>query len=955
MTRVTGVVSVSLCAALAWTVPAFADDAAAETAAESAEPASKPRKEAIEEITVTGSLVPRVRTDGPQAVTVIGRAEIESLGVQSPVDLIDRLPANAGSEFRSDAFKAGGQYGTANINLRGLGLGTTLVLVDGRRQPLSGVVSNDGASFVDINDIPLQMIERVEVLKEGAAATYGSDAVAGVVNFITRKNIEGFEVNTQFQTTTEDGQREQGVAGIWGWGNDRTRLQVFANYFNANELESEDRSFTQALRGADGRFLPNNRSPFGFSSLGAPGAQQPFIFDPMTGLAVPQGGLIPDKDCEAVGGVMAAGGTRCGFEFADNFNLAENEQRAKYAFTFSHDFSEALSVSFKWNYAFNKIDDVGQSPSFPPSTQFRIPGDSPFNTDPMDRDTLYVGRPLAERFPTQRAFYDNRTNRYELGLNGDLGDTWSWDLNASYARSRRDVEQVDTFRSEFALALAGFGGPDCQFLPEINLLGNVNSADVGGRQVDQSQAGVGNCKYFNPNGTAFLNPAQANDLSVIQNFTGSLEDSTTTSLQVIDWVLTGNLLELKTGPVGVAFGAQFRRETYDVSRNADGTARQGPARFIFLGGGDEFNSDRHVTSLFSELNIPVRDDLELQAALRFEDYNRGGVGSSVDPKLAFRYQPVEWLGVRGSFSTTFRAPTLSQQRSQRTENEVIRDVFNTGFLPIDSRGSEDLKPEEADVYNFGVQFKPSDRLSFGVDYFRIDFNDLVVVENAQQLVATENALNGGTAMGSLAGMCSDPNFQRGKGVTRDENFKDLMGRCAISRVTTDFVNQDSVLTDGIDVSMVYDFEVTGLDTLRLRSDLTHLIQYDIDTDAGTIKAAGQRNEGNFARALPKWRVNAGFDSQLGAHSAGFTVRYTSSYEDDDRVRGNGFTDRIDDHTTVDLYYAYEFSQFNATMQVGVIDVFNREPPFVNTDFNFDSRTADARGRRVYANLTWRYN
>ena len=931
-----------MCASLVMGGVALADEsdsAVSKDRSSTEKEAKKPTE--IEEITVTGSYIKRTRTDGPQAVEVVDRADIAIAGIQSPVDLIEKLSVNAGSEFRSDAFKAGGQYGTANVNLRGLGLGTTLVLVDGRRQVLSGVVSNDGASFVDINNIPLQMIERVEVLKEGAAATYGSDAVAGVVNFITRRDFEGFELSSQFQTTTSDGQREQGLSGLWGWGNDKSHLQLFANYFNQNELESEDRSFTQANRGPDGRFL-GSRSPFGFSSLGNPGALAPRIVNPQSG-AVTVGATVRDPGCEQAGGVNAPG-NRCAFEFADNFNLAENEQRAKYAVTFRHDFSEEVSLSVKWNYALNKIDDVGQSPSFPPSTQFLVPAANPGNF--LGVDANFIGRPRAEADGTRRAFYDYRTERREIGLTGQLSDSWSYDTNLSYARSKRRSDIGDTLRSEFALALAGFGGTGCNFAPSTNLLGNVNPLDVSDRSIDNSQAGQGNCSFFVPGSRAFLNPALANDIDVINSFNGRLKDTTTTSLYIIDGVVSGELFELPAGPVGMAVGLQFRRETYDVSRNADSVR---PDRFNFLAGGTEFNSDRETYAAFTELSIPVRSDLELQLALRYEDYTSSKIGSSVDPKISFRWQPTEMLGFRGGFSTTFRAPTLNQQLSERTENEVIRDVANTGFLPIDNRGSTIVTPEEADVYNFGIQFTPTDRINLSLDYFRIDFSDLVVSENAQNIVDAENRLNG-----ALAGRCDTPGFQASAQITRDPTFKSDVGVCPINRIEARFVNQNAVITDGIDLGMTYDMEVSGFDQVRLTTNFTHLIQYDIKTANGTIKGAGQRNEANFARALPKWRANIGLNTAFGPHGAGISMRYVSSYTDDDRVAGSGFTNRIDDHTTYDIYYSYDLSRYDAQLQVGIQDLFNREPPFVNTDFNFDSRTADARGRRAYANMTIRF-
>jgi outer membrane receptor protein involved in Fe transport len=936
------------CSALAAATPSLAEETAKQQAAAPADGtdvksnAPAPR-ESIEEITVTGSYIKRPRTDGPQSVEVVGLAQIEALGVQSAVDVLEKLNVNAGSEFRSDAFKAGGQYGTANVNLRGLGLGTTLVLVDGRRQVLSGVVSNDGSSFVDINNIPLAMIERVEVLKEGAAATYGSDAVAGVVNFITKRDFTGFELKTQYQSTTQSQQVEQGVSGLVGFGNEVTNFQVFVNYFDSNPLESEERSFTQALRGGDGRFLAN--SPFGSSTLGNPGALR-LRNDPANPRPNQPGPTIRDPLCEAAGGVNAAGG-RCGYEFADNFNLAEDEKRTKYGAVFRHEFSDALQLTLKGNFAHNTIDDVGQSPSFPPSTQFVVPASNPGNF--LGAEALFVGRPRGELGGTRRFDYDYKTFRYELDLTGDLNDTWTWDTNLSYARSIRDANVGDTLRSEFALALAGYGGPNCRFTPQDddNLAGNLNRLDVAGRIPDptRSQAGVGDCKFFVPGSKGLLDPAFINSGEVIDAFNGRLREDTATGLLVADGVVSGTLMQLPAGPLGLALGYQFRRETYDVSRNADSVRTD---RFIFLAGGSEFNSDRNVQALFSELNIPLLDNLELQAAIRFEDYNDDS-GSSVDPKLAFKWQAAEWLGVRGSFSTTFRAPTLNQQLSERTENEVISDIANVGFLPIDNRGNAFLSPEEADVYNFGLQFTPNDRFTAELDYFRIDFTDLVVSENAQNIVDAERAPN--KARG-IDGKCDDPNFIASDQVFRDPRFKTDTGVCPISRIEARFVNQDAVLTDGIDLNMTYQLDVPGLDGFSLTTNLTHLIQYDIQTDSGTVKGAGSRNERSSARALPKWRANIGFLAQRGSHSGGLTWRYISSYDDDDRRMG--FGKRIDDDTTWDLYYAYEFSQLNATLQVGMFDIFNNEPPFVNTDFNFDSRTHDARGRRVYANLTYRY-
>ena len=156
-------------------------------------------EEEVEEVVVTGSYIKSSPTDGASPVEIVDRSEIDDLGATSIADITNNIAVNSGSENRSDSFTQGGTQGTSNINLRGLGLSSTLVLVDGRRHTVAGATANDGSVFVNTSMIPVVALDRVEILKEGAASVYGSDAVAGVVNYIFRRDFEGFEMEVSRQ------------------------------------------------------------------------------------------------------------------------------------------------------------------------------------------------------------------------------------------------------------------------------------------------------------------------------------------------------------------------------------------------------------------------------------------------------------------------------------------------------------------------------------------------------------------------------------------------------------------------------------------------------------------------------------------------------------------------------------------------------------------------------------
>ena len=195
----------------------------------------------IEEVLVTGSYLKSSAKDGASPIVVVDRDNIDQMGAMSISDITRNMTANSGAENVPDSFTSGSTQGTSNVNLRGLGLGSTLVLVNGRRNTLAAAVANDGSSFVDTSMIPAIAIERVEVLKEGAAAVYGSDAIAGVVNYITRSDFEGTEIGVFQQSTTSDSQTDTQISFLQGWADERTNVVVAAQYMDRSNLSGADR------------------------------------------------------------------------------------------------------------------------------------------------------------------------------------------------------------------------------------------------------------------------------------------------------------------------------------------------------------------------------------------------------------------------------------------------------------------------------------------------------------------------------------------------------------------------------------------------------------------------------------------------------------------------------------------------------------------------------------------
>jgi len=979
----------------------------------------------LEEIVVTGSYIRRTTEAGAGApLSIIDRSDIDRIGASNIKDIIQTLTINTGSQNNPDAFTQNLTTGTSNFNLRGLGVSSTLVLLNGRRQVVGGAPTDDGLLFVDTASlVPQIAIQRLEIVKDGAAALYGSDAVAGVVNFITRNDFEGLELDAEFKAVTDEGASESvRVGGIAGSGFDdgRGHAVVAFEYFDQSELTTNERRLSPKFGpdvsaiGQPGTFAP--AFPLllqaGQVDLATAGAQlQALLTSPGAGEAVDSGfddfftdlatvgGFtgsvgIPDPGCpeqpvaegplrNSVQSQTPTGLNICALDFGNAFNLTPTQTRFQGFARTRYELSEYAEFYGEFGFARNR-SERNNSPTFPTLNTFVIGASDPANSlvgappnpfNPFNVDLFGLFRPLGVgEFP--ESDHDADTFRVTAGFRGDFADDWRYDINFVRGISDFDLKIRDALADRLFFALNGLGGPDCP-------PGGSGTDPATGQPAVRGQ---GSCMFFNPFASANL--AAPGD-TVIDPATG-LPVPVANSPEVLDDILafgridfesrlwTGNALvsgtlpdavALPGGPIGVAIGGQFRREEYGQAFS-DNLNR---GNFLFINGAgsslQDFRGTRNTWAGFIEVAFPFTDWLEITAAGRIEDTQT--VESSLDPKVSAIVRPMEGLQLRGSFSTSFRAPTILQQISTgATTLAQLTDPLlgNTAFVGVFTEGNLDLEPEESDQFNVGFTYEPEPNFRIEFDFWHFDFSDVIVQEDPQAL------LNSIAAEQGADGLIGDPRITRAQGLP------------LLTQIRTEFVNAPSLETNGIDFGMTWQYDAGMFGTITPFIDGTLITEYEIaDPSLGeVVDGKGSRNFLNIGAPTPPLRFNAGLTWNLGAHSLFGVARFIDNFEDDQNcVRSDASISRtspasdfrafdplagqcdpgfeiakVDEHLTVDLQYTLAVHELvrlpgdsPLTLSAGAINITDHAPPFVNTNSGFATRVHDPRGRLIYARLT----
>jgi len=855
----------------------------------------------LEEVVITGSYIKGSGTDEATPVDVLDSDYIQKQGALTIGELTQKLAVNSGAENNPDSFTAGGTQGTSNVNLRGLGLTSTLVLVNGKRQTIAGAVANDGSVFVDTATIPMAALERVEILKEGATATYGSDAVAGVVNFILRDDFEGLEVSVGHQKAESSDQTTDDVSVLAGFGiGDNTNVILSGSFMQQDPMSSAERSYTTI----------NAVSTLGrsFLNLGGLAPGLPVFIEGTGDYAgtYGPGETIPDANCEANGGIYGAafipslGGQKCGFLYGPRFNLVNEEERTNVYAAITHDMDNGVTVRGELGFAKNEVLDNPQSPSYP---ALNFPTIAPGQAgSPFNGFVRWYGRPLGAEAPSPLAPRNSEFLRASLDVSGSLDDgEWDWNASVTYSENDREGWQPDTIASRLTDALAG-------------------------------QGGASGTESFN-----IFDPSQ-NSQSLIDYISAQTYTNTITDLTVADLVVSGPL-EIASGrTINVAYGAQFRNEGFQTLRDDISTQQIDPQTgilqdvdLIFLGGGTEPSASRDSFAAFAEANIPITDSLEMSVAARYEALESD---SSLDPKLALRWQVTDELVVRGSMSTAFREASLVQQFNRGTSLQGLVDPLGGGgalFIRVLTEGDTNLKPETSTNTNLGVVWTPSDNFNMRVDWWQFDYEDVITIENAQ---------------GKLS---ADPN---GPDIRRNDSGQ-LQG------VSTNFINAATVETDGVDVSADWNIPAGDMGDFGVQLAYSHFLSYEIpDGNGGVTDVVGSFNHDNFVRSMPQKKWNLTADWERGNHSAAMVVYYVDSYKTGRAVPASaqalGFNSGISNWRTMDLSYNYNFNlgDTQAVFTLGGKNVFDKEAPRVYdaANFSYDPKHHDPRGRMFFARV-----
>ena len=974
--------------------------------------------EAIEEVVVTGSYLKRNAADSPSPLSVVTSADIEDIGASDVSEIIQAMPWSSGSQTRASTFQGEGADGRNNVNLRNLGHGATLPLVNGRRHVPSWYNGRGNAS-VNVNGlVPNIALERVEVVKDGASALYGSDAIAGVVNFITKRDFEGFDFSYQFTTDDKTGEGDANQAGfIWGVQGDRGGIVASASFLNRDEINVDDDygrfgGTTLSSTGNPGRLTPiagqdviwaaNGLFPGQIVDLEETSNNANPPRDPL-GLSYGQA----DVNCEDAaaterGGALGNLFNRCVYDYGSFFSIQAEESMRKFMVEGHYDVTDNLEVTFEFAHNEAEFDRLNSlNPNAPALTiPTQVPyldanGNQAFAPNPGSVEDAFrrgiepieyanLTRLLGGTRNTPRQFrpLDTFTNRNRsdsrmvLGLTYDfqIGDK-AWVLNAHYTASdhrEASTQAQDTLSSHMELAISGRGGPNCDVINGVPGAGNAAYAASGG------DFDSGDCYFFNPFGNHQYdrngNQTIDHDLNLVnpaelyQWLQGRASQDGDFRERVMEIVAAGDLVDTDSGPIGLAVGFQRRRDSGDQIFDSGLTANN--LDFVF--GAQDWSGALTTTAIFAEVSIPIGDRFEVNAAVRYEDFDEIGE-STTDPKLSLLWRPTDSLSIRGSAGSSFRAPSLLQSFGKLTTVANQQDVVGgTTFKPSLSDGNPNLTPETADNWNVGLSWVPTEGMlegfSLDIDYWNYEYEDIITRESSARLLREDNAAleayvaanAGATFVDAVAAGVGN----RAQIVRNDQAI--------LLRILPTFFNADSADISGIDLNLGYRWD-NSWGNWRAGLQVAYFDEYEVTSNGVTYDGVGNYNSQTpVARPLAEWKANGTLSWSKDNHRAYMIVKHIDELESDIPAGTRGFfgavaalagnpsiqrdlrDTKIESMTTVDVQYTYSFGETafmsDANVTLGIQNVFDEEPPVISVVTAYDGRLHDGRGRIWFARV-----
>ena len=904
-------------------------------------------------VVITGSRIRVDPLDQIAPITTVGAEEIDKTGLTSTADILQRLPIASGGlnqrnnnsgNFGNPPDGGGVGAGAAEIDLRYLGSRRVLVLVDGIRW-VQGASASGVPGSVDLNTIPSSMIERIEVLQEGASPIYGSDAIAGVVNIITKKHQDGLEASAEIGGYEDGDGVTQEYNLSFGINSDRTNAVLGLSYLNQDGVLSADRPTTAFP-------TPNSSSCLaGGCSSGTPLGRF-IVTDPntersldMTLRAALAPGVVPAYNPANPTG---AASPFKNFTTADRFNfqpfnyVATPSERLGLFATIEHEFADNLKFSGKATYVNRRsANQAAPLPLFvgPDAgngnllDQVTVDATNPYNPFGFDLEAgtlTFIGRRLVEAGPRHYA-QDVNTFNVTGTLSGDvnlLDRNWFWDANAVW--SRNTAEQTFT--------------------------GNVNAQRVQQALGPIAQC-TGSCVPLNLfGGAGTITPAQLAFIGFVQH------DSSQQELRDFSANVTGDLFELPAGPLQVAFGLEHRQTKGSFQPDAivaAGLSSDIPAQ--------PAAGSIDVDEAYVEFNIPVLKDMAFAKELSFSvagrtfDYSTSGSDSTI--KAGAVYRPVDDVLLRASWGQGFRAPSIGELfgSASRFDQEVVDPCSNfltqsttiranciargvpangsyTQLNPqiaVITSGNQNLTPESSESWNAGAVWSPeflkdqtwTRGMTFEVNYADIDLKDAIQAQNGQALL------------------------------DRCAQTLDLLACNTITRTVTGqvvgianpLINIGGLKTKQADFTVTYGAPEMSIGAIDLQLTAAHLDEFTefVPTSAGITPISREGTErGSPDQAYPEWKTSFNVDWSLGPFGASVLARHVSAVTEP----GN----KLGATTYLDAQFRWtpEFMQDNATLTVGVLNLTDEDPPacFSCGLNNFDPTTYDPPGRFGYVRV-----
>ena len=952
----------------------------------------------IEEIVTVGTQIKGAKISGALPVSIVSAEDIEAFGIDSGDELLDFIPEN-GNNFFNEAENISGGVNSARgdvgaFNLRSLGTGNTLVLLNGRRLVNAAQYQTEeiGGSFVPVNTvnsntIPVFGVERVEVLREGASAIYGADAVAGVVNTVLKTDLDGFTIRAKVNEYDNLPASDQNLTFEWGtnFNDDRTNIGVFFNYYTRDRVNSQD---DERWANADFRDRIPEGSPwegdtaFRNDSANSLYGQYDIIGGSIPGYTDGSGEFetYPVGDARCAGGWLIPAGNSGTCANPDGqgtyrYNLNENRDirseldRVSLFLYLNHEFGNGIE-SFTEVAGYQYESNLFRHPSASFSTvKLRVGPDNyynPFGTGPgrlPEADALGVP---AEGYTLEIDNYriaeyprvvDNDGDSYRLlqGFRGSAGD-WDWETALTWSKATAD---------------------------------DVTHNRVSNNLMQEA---------LNDPTEAAYNPFSGGVNSNVERTLVDVYRKSETELRMFDVKFSNaELFQMPAGPAGFLAGAEYREESFvdDRDPRLDGTITftdAGGDTYPFVS--DVVNSsptpdsagDRDVVSLFGELALPVLSNVDLQLALRYEDFS--DVGSTTVPKVALGWRIFEPLLFRASWSEGFRAPNLVTvneeivaRQNTRTDwactyaadfgGDPDQDVLDcSNSTQRIAQGSQDLKPEKSENFSVGFVIEPLQDLMFTIDYWKIEKEDTIGLfgEENHTLLDLLNRLEAGA--GDCAAFEGNPAVARDPDIDPDEAAIYLAaGICTagnIEFIDDRYKNLDTRTVEGVDLGIYYDFDTSfGAFSLRYVGSFLQTFEQTPGGDAALLLDA-QANGlipanypvAGFADLIgqdgnQEDRQNLSVAWYLGDWGASMTAYRIGDFYQNDLTLPDGTQYTIPAMTTYNARVDYTWDFANRTTlrtRVGVNNLTDERAPLADRYFGFFSDAHRDYGRYYYLDL-----